>query len=123
MLFLYGRCQLGLSAPNPEPKDFSRKVLWNLKSFRQSEVVRSEGSSLAYLSFKKGKCGFFRAFSFITGLSSYEFIQLIEKRNIEMLAVYKEINIIKSIIRDDRDEQNYKKNICRFFIYPFYGIK
>ena len=58
----------------------------------------------AYFSYKKSRCGFFRAFSFITGLSSYEFIQLIEKRNIEMLTVYKEINIIKSIICDDRDE-------------------
>ena len=27
------RCQLGLSAPSPDTKDFSGKVLWNPKSF------------------------------------------------------------------------------------------
>ena len=29
------RYELGLSAPNPDTKDFSGKVLWNLKSFAQ----------------------------------------------------------------------------------------
>mgnify|MGYP001151219482 CR=1 FL=1 len=37
--------QLGLSAPNPDTKDFSGKVLWNLKSFRQNKLVYSVVSS------------------------------------------------------------------------------
>ena len=41
--------------PKPRPKDFSGKVLWNLKSFCQNKVVCSAGNSLAYLSYKKGK--------------------------------------------------------------------
>ena len=31
--------QLGLSAPNPDTRNFSRKVSWNFKSFRQNEVI------------------------------------------------------------------------------------
>ena len=32
-VLFFVRYKLGLSAPNPDTKDFSRKVLWNLKSF------------------------------------------------------------------------------------------
>ena len=31
--------QLGLSAPNPDAKDFSRKVLWNPQSFAKIILV------------------------------------------------------------------------------------
>ncbi len=51
----YAHYVLGLSAPNPDTKDFSRKVLWNLKSFTKIKCVFRCESSLAYLSFKKGK--------------------------------------------------------------------
>ena len=38
-----GRYWLGLSTPNPDTKDFSRKVLWNLKSFAKVKwCVRCE---------------------------------------------------------------------------------
>ena len=30
---------VGASAPNPDTKDFSGKVLWNLKSFYQNKLV------------------------------------------------------------------------------------
>ena len=30
---------VGASAPNPDTRNFSRKVSWNFKSFRQSEVL------------------------------------------------------------------------------------
>ena len=47
--------QLGLSAPSPDPKDFSGKVLWKLKSFHQNEVMYSVGNSFAYFSYKKSR--------------------------------------------------------------------
>ena len=43
---------VGASAPNLDTKDFSRKVLWNLKSFAK-KVVFFEQSSLAHLSPKE----------------------------------------------------------------------
>ena len=49
------RYQLGLPPWDPDTKGFSGKVLWNLKGFRRNECVYSVRSSLAYLSFKKGK--------------------------------------------------------------------
>ena len=33
--------QLGLSAPNPDTRNFSRKVSWNFKSFRKNKLVCS----------------------------------------------------------------------------------
>ena len=39
--------------PKPGPKDFLKKVLWNLKNFRQNKVVCLVRSSLAYLSPKE----------------------------------------------------------------------
>ena len=47
--------QLGLSAPSPDTKDFSGKVLWKLKSFHQNEVMYSVGNSFAYFSYKKSR--------------------------------------------------------------------
>ena len=63
------RYQLGLSAPNPDTRDFSGKVPWNLKNFAKIKwrnrreillptfLIRKVGS-LAYLSFKKGTVDF-----------------------------------------------------------------
>ena len=49
----YARYKLGLSAPNPDTKDFSRKVLWNLKSFAKIKCVfRWEVLWLTFLSRK-----------------------------------------------------------------------
>ena len=46
------RYQLRLSAPNPDTKDFSRKVLWNLKSFAKIKwYVRCE----SFCGFLRGK--------------------------------------------------------------------
>ena len=37
--FLRMHYMLGLSAPNPDTKDFSGKVLWNLKSFAKIKYI------------------------------------------------------------------------------------
>ena len=39
--------------PKPGPKDFLKKVLWNLKNFRQNKAVYSGGSSFTYFSPKE----------------------------------------------------------------------
>ena len=49
----YMHYQLGLSAPNPDTRNFSRKVSWNFKSFAQNKVVYSVQSSFAYFSPKE----------------------------------------------------------------------
>ena len=46
---------VGASAPNPDTRNFSRKVSWNFKSFAKINWSVLCESSLAYLSFKKGK--------------------------------------------------------------------
>ena len=43
---------VGAFATNPDTKDFSRKVLWNLKSFHQNKIVQSV----------RKFCGFLRGF-------------------------------------------------------------
>ena len=47
------RCQLGLSAPNPDTRDFSRKVPWNLKSFAKIKWFGRWESSPLRLSLKE----------------------------------------------------------------------
>ena len=46
---------VGASAPNPDTRNFSRKVSWNFKSFRQNKVIWSVGNSFAYFSYKKSR--------------------------------------------------------------------
>ena len=55
------RCQLGLSAPNPDTRDFSRKVPWNLKSFAKIKWVyfRYEVLWLTFLSRKVSSFAYF----------------------------------------------------------------
>ena len=51
--FLCMHYKLGLPPPNPDTKGFSRKVLWNLKSFQQNKVAfRWEVLWLTFLSRK-----------------------------------------------------------------------
>ncbi len=44
---------VGASAPNPDTRNFSRKVSWNFKSFHPNKLVCSVRSSLAHLSPKE----------------------------------------------------------------------
>ena len=58
---------VGASAPNPDTRNFSGKVSWNFKSFRQNEIVlfgaeffgtpfsERKVCSFAYFSYKKSK--------------------------------------------------------------------
>ena len=46
---------VGASAPNPDAKDFSRKVLWKLKSFAKVKWCISVGNFFAYFSYKKSR--------------------------------------------------------------------
>ena len=47
--------QSGLSAPNPDTRNFSGKVSWNFKSFAKNEIWVRWEVLVSTLSFKKGK--------------------------------------------------------------------
>ena len=56
--FFVMRNQSGLSAPNPDQGNFSRKVSWNFKSFRPNKAMYFGGKffCLPFLSRKVGRC-------------------------------------------------------------------
>ena len=51
---LFVALSVGASAPNPDTRNFSRKVSWNFKSFTKINWCISVQSSLTHLSYKKG---------------------------------------------------------------------
>ena len=75
-VFFCEHCQSGLSAPNPDTRNFSGKVSWNFKSFAKVKWCGSVGNSFAYFSYKKSRESLSNA-SFTRRVGSARFILIV----------------------------------------------